>query len=325
MKGFDERWRDLPDYILGITHEIWEQRGLATLHDYYAKDLPMRFPSGLLVGNQAVIDGTLATLAEFPDRQLLGEDVIWSGDEEQGFLSSHRLITTGTHLGHGLFGKPTGKRFEARAIADCAVKDNVIYDEWLVRDTSAIVKQLGMKPKRFTRKLIQREGGPKHCTKPFTPEQDVDGGYQTQGNENEWGQRLADILSSMMCKDFSVIRREYDRACRIEHPGGAGGWSWDFVDQVWMQLRSAFPTATFSIDHQIGRSDPHQLHRAAVRWSLSGKHSGAGNFGRPSGAEVYIMGFTHAEFGPWGLKREYTLFDEISVWKQILLHRGDGA
>jgi len=23
MKGFDSRWTDLPDYILGITKEIW--------------------------------------------------------------------------------------------------------------------------------------------------------------------------------------------------------------------------------------------------------------------------------------------------------------
>ena len=45
-----------------------------------------------------MIGATLATLAEFPDRTLLGEDVIWSGDEEAGFLSSHRLLSTATHL-----------------------------------------------------------------------------------------------------------------------------------------------------------------------------------------------------------------------------------
>ena len=69
----------------------------------------MRFPSGIVRGNEAVIDGTLATLAEFPDRQLLAEDVIWSGDEDEGFLSSHRLVTSGTHTGHGVFGPPTGR------------------------------------------------------------------------------------------------------------------------------------------------------------------------------------------------------------------------
>jgi hypothetical protein len=61
--------------------------------------------------------------------------------------------------------------------------------------------------------------------------------------------------------------------------------------------------------------------RAAVRWSLWGRHTGWGAFGAPTGAMVYVLGITHAEFGPWGLRREYTLFDETAVWKQILLRR----
>ena len=62
--------------------------------------------------------------------------------------------------------------------------------------------------------------------------------------------------------------------------------------------------------------------RAAIRWSLHGKHDGWGAFGTPSGAEVYVMGFAHADFGPWGLRREYVVFDETAIWKQILLHKG---
>lgn len=27
MKGFDPKFRDFPDYIIGITKEIWEDRG----------------------------------------------------------------------------------------------------------------------------------------------------------------------------------------------------------------------------------------------------------------------------------------------------------
>ncbi len=95
-----------------------------------------------------------------------------------------------------------------------------------------------------------------------------------------------------------------------------------------MQLRAAFPSATFAIHHVIGRSDPHQPHRAAVRWSLDGKHDGFGAFGAPTGAPVHVMGITHAEFGPFGdggagLRREFTLYDEIAIWKQIHLHTGD--
>lgn len=322
MKGFDPKFKDFPDFIIGITKEIWEDRGLETLNHYYAPEIPMRFPEGISVGNQRTINGTLATLAEFPDRELTGEDVIWSGNEDDGFLSSHRLLTMGTHTGGGYFGPPTGKRFAIRAIADCAAINGQINDEWLIRDTAGIVKQLGMEPKQFARDLITREGGPENCIKPFNPEIDVEGPYKSRGNDNEWGQRFSDILSRIMNKDLSVIQTEYDRAVQTEHPASTTVHSWAETEKLWMGLRASFPNATFTIEHQIGRNDPLLSPRAAVRWGLRGKHDGWGMFGQPTGADVYVMGFSHAEFGPYGLRREWTLFDPVSIWKQIFMQAG---
>ena len=313
---------DLTKYILGITAEIWEGRDLASLRRHYAPDVLMRFPSGLLRGNQTVIDGTLATLAEFPDRQLLGDDVIWSGSEEDGYLSSHRVVTYGTHTGHGEFGPPTGRRFEIRVIADCHAKGEVIDDEWLVRDLGGIARQLGFDPAEHARWRIAREGGPDRCHRPFDPRDDVTGPYTGRGNDDEWGARLAGILSRIMDGDIATIRRDYDRAARIHHWGSASGWSWDFAETGWMRLRSSFPSARFEPHHVIGRADPDRPPRAAVRWSLTGGHDGTGAFGEPSGAEVHVMGITHAEWGPHGLRREYSLIDEVSIWKQIHLHTG---
>jgi hypothetical protein len=89
-----------------------------------------------------------------------------------------------------------------------------------------------------------------------------------------------------------------------------------------MGLRASFPSAEFRIEHVVGRDDPLMSPRAAVRWSLNGKHDGWGAFGVPTHADVYVMGASHAEFGPWGLRREYTLFDETAIWKQIVLKTG---
>ena len=72
----------------------------------------------------------------------------------------------------------------------------------------------------------------------------------------------------------------------------------------------------------IGRDDPAMPPRAALRWSLWGKHDGWGAFGAPTGAQVYVMGFCHAEFGPWGLRREWVVFDETAIWMQIAKHAG---
>ena len=134
MKDFDPKFRDFPDFINGITKEIWEDRGIATLHHYYAPEIVVRSPASVVVGNQGVIAATMATLAEFPDRQLLGEDVIWSEAPDDGLLSSHRIISTATHAGDGVYGKASGRKLRYRIIADCYARSNASEDEGLSCD-----------------------------------------------------------------------------------------------------------------------------------------------------------------------------------------------
>lgn len=327
MKGFDPKFADFPDYIIGITKEIWEDRGIATLHEYYAPGIVVRSPASVVIGNETVIGATMATLAEFPDRELLGEDVIWSGTPEEGMLSSHRIISTATHARDGVYGAASGAKLQYRILADCHARDNAIDDEWLIRDQTAIVKQIGWAPKDYARDLIAREGGPEACVKPLTPATDRPGPYQGRGNDDEWGQRHVELLTGMMNADMRLVGQTYDRAATVHYPGGETGHGWGPVDEFWMGLRAAFPDAEFKIDHVIGRDDPNMPPRSAIRWSLHGKHSGWGAFGAPTGAEVYLLGISHAEWGELitgqvKLRREWTLFDETSIWKQILLHTG---
>lgn len=322
MRGFDPKFADLPDYILGITKEIWEDRGIETLNRYYSQDIVVRSPAGVVVGNQGVIGATMATLAEFPDRTLLGEDVIWSGDDETGFLSSHRILSTATHTGDGLYGPASGTTFRYRIIADCAAKENQIYDEWLIRDQGAIVSQLGIDPRRYAAEQIQEEGGPETAQRPFLGDDTAPVVYTGTGNESEISNRYTDLLSRIMSGDLAAISATYDRAAHLELPGGVTAHGWEAADTFWLGLRSALPSATFEVQHRIGRDDPYLSPRAAVRWSLSGSHDGWGRFGRPTGAPVHVMGISHAEFGPRGLRREYVLIDDTAVWKQILLHTG---
>ena len=68
--------------------------------------------------------------------------------------------------------------------------------------------------------------------------------------------------------------------------------------------------------------DQNQTPKAAVRWTLVGKHDGNGYFGAPTGANIYILGINHVEFGPRGIKNEWVLFDETMIWKQILMQTG---
>lgn len=86
----------------------------------------------------------------------------------------------------------------------------------------------------------------------------------------------------------AIIDREYDRVCRLAFAGGI---------------------------------DAHGT--SAIRWSLTGWHDGWDRYGVPTGADIHVMGISHAESGPWGLRRETTLIDDIAIWKQILLQTGE--
>jgi len=253
---------------------------------------------------------------------LLADDVVWSGTPEAGMLSSHRISCTATHSTDGAFGRATGRKLAFRAIADCHARNNVIDDEWLARDQGAICRQLGIEPEAFARALVDREGGSELASRPFTPEQDRPGPYRGRGNDNHWGSCYAEILKAIMAADFDIIAREYDRACSLYYPDGVDERSHGPAENFWMGLRAAFPSANFQIDHQIGNEDPVLGPRAAIRWSLRGSHDGWGSFGPPTGADVYVMGFCHADFGPWGLRSETIVFDTVALWKQILLHKG---
>jgi hypothetical protein len=278
----------LPDWIIGITRDIWEDRCLTTLGDRYAPDIPMRFPAGPVRGNGAVIDGTLATLAEFPDRELLAEDVIGSGPDGYGaggggHLSSHRVLVAGTRSGPGVFGAPTGIRTELRCIADSFVEDEVIADEWLCHDFGALVRQFGQAPRDRAARAIAVEGGPDRARRPFTPDQDRPGPYRGTGNGHPLGARLADTLGAIMDLDRAAIRAGYDRVARVHHPGGVSGWGWLFAEARWMRLRAAFPTARLAIHHRIGRADPGQPDRAAIDGAFPAPMTATAPPARPRG------------------------------------------
>ena len=56
----------------------------------------------------------------------------------------------------GFYGKPSGKEIYYRVIADCACRDNQVYDEWIVRDQGAMVRQIGYSPEEFAMNYNQK-------------------------------------------------------------------------------------------------------------------------------------------------------------------------
>ena len=92
LDGFEPVYSDIVDYIVRCTHRIWEQKDIGLCRTHYGDDCVMHTLNGPARGREVVVQGTLAALAAYADRQVIAEDVIWSEDAPGLFYSSHRIV-----------------------------------------------------------------------------------------------------------------------------------------------------------------------------------------------------------------------------------------
>ena len=320
MKGFDKKYKDFPDYILKITKQIWEGKDVDSIGEFYTDDIPVRSPFGITYGNKPVIEATYNTLKEFPNRQLLGEDVIWNGNDDKGYHSSHRILSKGTHLGDGFYGKPTGKDIYYRVIADCACKGNQVYDEWIVRDQGAMVRQIGYTPKEFAQIMIDKEGGLEKAKKLFDRNDIKPSDYQPEKiKKDSAGQKYSEILSKVFEEGYDF--NDYNRASSIYWPGNKLGHGREDISKFWNSLKDIFTDIKFTIEHVGYLDESNKNPRASIRWFLEGMHSeDSEDYGKKTNSKLFIMGINHVELNQDGVIREWVLFDEVAIWKQILMN-----
>ena len=321
MKGFDKKYKNFPDYILKITKQIWEGKDVESIGEFYTDNIPVRSPFGITYGNKPVIEATYNTLNEFPNRQLLGEDVIWNGNDDIGYHSSHRILSKGTHLGNGFYGKPTGKDIYYRVIADCACKNNQVYDEWIVRDQGAMVRQIGHTPEQFAQIMIDKEGGIDNAKKLFDKSQIKKSDYQPEKVKlNSAGEKYSKILNSVFKQGYDFS--DYNRASNIYWPGNKLGHGREDIAKLWNSLKNIFTEIKFSVEHIGYLDEPNKNPRASIRWFLEGMHTkNSDDYGKKTDSKLFIMGINHVELNEDGVIREWVLFDEVAIWKQILMNK----
>ena len=311
MKHFDPHFKDLTDYIIKITAEIWEGRDVGAIRRYYHKDVIMHTPYGDEKGVEPVVQSTLEMLHLFPDRRLLPQDVITDrqGDD---YHSSHRIISTMHHRGDGIYGPASNRLVQLYTIADCAVRRNQVYEEWMVRDYKGLILQLGLDPLTFIREnLLSPAAGKRTQKKKAEPK----GKTKAAGSE---ARAYADALVSLWeGKDLAVIRRIYHPGCILYLPGARVCYGHNAADAFFMSYLSAFSDIRLSIDRVTLNQDANMPVRVALRWTVTGRHSGAGLFGSATGAPVRCMGISHAHFHQGRIFCEWTLIDELAIMAQL--------
>jgi predicted ester cyclase len=314
MQGFDAEFRDLDHYIRAITERIWEGRRIDDIRRYYADDCAVETPASVSLGVQAVIDGTRATLLAFPDRRLLAEDVIVSGDAQHGYLSSHRIFSPMTHAGAGAFGAATGRPVYARTIADCVCINNRIVHEWLVRDQAAIARHIGSHEREVAQRWLNERGGFAKAAMPAAPAP-----YRSHIDTGALAQAYGDALRALWRGEGTrASARLYDAHAITALPGGEVATDSAGRQAFWAGLLGALQPQQLSIEHLVAAPRGDHVTRLAMRWRARMLHVSDGRYGHASGKTVELLGISHAEVEAGRVHREWLLLDDVAIWMQVL-------
>ena len=110
MRGFEDTYVDIVDYVIRITDRIWEDQDVGYIYDTYRAGCRVYDDGGPKYGVERVVEGTMQRIHAFPDSRHYADDVIWAGNEDEGFVTSHRAINVGHHLGPWRWGEPTASK-----------------------------------------------------------------------------------------------------------------------------------------------------------------------------------------------------------------------
>ena len=322
LPGYEPVYRDFVDYIMRCTHRIWEEKNVGLCRTHYSEDCVMHTLAGPAVGAEVVVQNTIGALAMSSDRQVFGEDVIWSDEGDGKLYSSHRIVSRSTHLGNDMMlGHATRREAGVMTIADCLCRSNRIIEEWLVRDNLRAVMQVGRDPWEVARAQAAADCTGDQARHAWRAEKiaDVKGGVDCGIPEHHPAMLPAAMLRSALRDDlYGEAAGALSPAVELRWPGNRHGYGRGFWIGCLTQMRGALHAPAFSIEHVAARPLPQDDIAVAIRWSLTGVHAGSGVWGTASGRELLIMGISHYRLRAGSIVEDATVFDELAVLRQIL-------
>ncbi len=320
LEGTKGPYRSPADYILGITHEIWESRQIEKIYDYYSPDTLIFTLGGLVRGSEAIVQNTRDTLAAFPDRLLLSDAVIWSREGPGAFYSSHRIVSPMTHLGDHVWSSATGRKVQVTTVADCVVKEGVIVREWLVRDNWALAMQMGLDPAAIARSQAKSEPAADFAAwlqaELSRVERGAPSGHPVA--HDDW-HGFADraLRNAWVVGDVACFEAHYaPYAVLHESQPVASGCA--AIQRHFEALRACWQGASMCVDHVCARPTEPGAWDVAVRWGFVGIHSDEFLGVAATGAKFFVLGVTHWRIVAGRVAAEWTLFDKLALATQLL-------
>ena len=321
LNGFEPVYRDIVDYILRCTHRIWEEKNVGVCRTHYSDDCVMHTLAGPSCGKEVVTQNTVGSLASYADRVVLAEDVIWSEDAPGEYYSSHRISSRATHFGdEPLIGRATMRGTGVTTIADCKVVANRIVEEWLVRDNSTALWQVGADPHTIAAAAAAADQDGDQARHGWRAE--AIAATRTQADvaieDGHPAVPLAAMLRTAFVDDlYGEAAARLSPCVEVRWPSRRHGFGRGFWVGCLMQLGNALHDRSFRCEHVAARPLPHGDIAVAIRWSLAGIHMGTGVWGEPSRREMWLLAVSHYRLRGGLIVEDATVFDEVSVLRQI--------
>ena len=329
MRGFDPVYTDIVDYIVRCTHRIWDERDVGLIYTHYTHNCVVYGALGTIYTREQVVQDTIQRLYAMPERRGMATHVIWRGNEDEGFYTSHLVTGTGRHTQPGPYGPPTGRTFTARTIADCMIHENRIHREWLVVDAMAQILQMGVDPDRhaeaLARSMLERGltavdiGENRRLVGQNPPEAEPDLSLARSDVEREVLRWLHAIHNGRM---FGLVREAYAPNVQYHGPLMRELYGHGAVTHQLVGLHASLPDAIYMPQHVCSVPSEEGGAKVAVRWVMEGHHLGWGileRLGAPTGKRVQVMGMTHLHVVRGRIVEEWTVYDELSMLMQVKL------
>ncbi|MFC4454275.1 ester cyclase [Deinococcus sonorensis] len=319
LAGFDPDYTDIVDYIVRCTHKIWEEKAIGLIYTHYSHNAIVHTSSGTIYGRETVVRNTVQNQAMWGDLRAYADDVIWSGNDQQGFYTSHRHANTATQSGYTEFGPPTGRKISYWGIADCFIVQNKIVEEWLTHDGITVVRQMGYDPVSLARQAVLPATPHTHGEIDRLPTgqqapafldvpdaQEDPQGFVAALMQNLWNARLV-----------NMVREHYAPGHVAFVPDSRKLYGHGDYENFVITLMGSFPDLAVTIGHQCVQGSAERGYRVATRFILQGTHEGYGPYGAPTGRRMFLIGISHHVIKAGQVVQEWTLFDEFVLLKQL--------
>ena len=324
MRGFESTYQNIIDYIVRITYRIWEDRDVEYIRDTYSETSLVYDDYGLQLGAGKIVEDTYHTTGAFSDIKLIADEIVWAGNDEVGFHTSHRTIIRGTNDHDSKYGPATNKYVDVLVIANCVALDNVIFLEHVCYNTSSMIPQLGLDLDGMVTKLADSPPagwprdtavweGTRNAARPDKPISvsspisgfDVDRFARTNFDEL-WNRREYDALSA-----------SYDANFAFQGPTNRGFSGRKPYHEFLASIATAFPDLELQVDEVYWMGNDDEGYLTSERWSATGTHSGDGFYGAPTNRPIHIWGITQHKIVAGRIVAEWMLFNELDLMMQL--------